>query len=469
MQTIAQTLVNIYLYSPWLDPKVEVKKDTILDFFPESRQPKRLIFRELIQGVSSKFIVALLGLRRLGKTTLAKQFLAYRLQSDFEVYSQSLYYQFNEQDNNLEQVLSVYFSQVILGPVQNITTVIVLDEIQYCQDWQVTLKKYYDLNQNIEFIITGSTSVYIHEQTRESLSGRMLDVLVEPITFWEYIYLKNKLRFDDFASLQLKPEDFYDKQYLLDKLRKRQRYIAGLQSQFYQYLVAGEYPRTIFNKVAVDSQTYLETQVLEKILRKDVRLFDIKNEQAIELLFATISQDTSSILNIRNISSDLGISVNTLKKYLLILKKMFLVYQAQNYHQSLRKRKDSQKKFFASSLSLAIAATHTKQLVSSPIQSSFKGKLVETYVHNRFRSTFPNQTFFKKRKNMELDLWIQLRQDQALPIEVKSKKHFRSSDVRHLLKNVGSKDCPWGIITSFVDEITYDEATKLLSVPVWLW
>lgn len=467
--THTQTLTNIYLYSPWLDPKTKIDQAGVLDFFPEAKQPRRLAFHRLVQGLSDEFIVALLGLRRLGKTTLAKQFLAHRFEHDFETYQDSLYYQFNERDHDLEQVLEVYFSEIMKAPTQRAKTTIVLDEIQHCKNWQVVLKKYHDLNSQLEFIVTGSTSIYIHEQTRESLAGRILDIFIEPISFWEYVYLKNELDFTDFVELQLTAGDFASPEQLVDKLRARNHYTAGLQTQFYQYLLDGEYPRMLFAQGQIDAQTYLKDQVLNKILRKDIKLFDIRNQKVVELLFASIAQDTSSIFNVSNLSAELGIAVNTLKKYLEVLGKAFLVHQTQNYRNSLRKRQASQKKFFASSLSLAIAATHTRGMVAAPIPSGYKGKLVETYVHNRIKTIFPGSTFFKKRRRSEFDVWLQVAGQLALPIEVKSKTKLQPTDFKYLHQAIDTNKVGWGVMASFADKLELDEQAQLVYAPVWLW
>lgn len=470
MSTLLKTLTQIYFYSPWLDPKRDLSQAQILEFLPELQQPKRLVFRRLSQGLENEFIVALLGLRRLGKTTLAKQFLGEQIKKDFPNYRQALYYQFNETDYDLSQVLEAYFSQIYPAAPQKGKAIVVLDEIQHCPNWEVVLKKYYDMNKRIKFIVTGSTSVYIHQKTRESLAGRILDIKVEPLSFWEYFYLKHDLNRNKFTQLELELDDFSSPEKLREKLQARAMLIAGGQSEFTQYLLSGEYPRLVLGQHQLDAQTYLKDQVLNRILRKDIRLFEVQNEQVVELLFMSLAQDTSSIINVSKLSAELGVAVNTLKKYLQVLEKAFLIHETQNYRTSARKRQASQKKFFVNSVNLAIAATQSREMITAGTASSYKGKLVETYVHNRLEAIFSNQTFFKKRRSSEVDVWIQIRGGVAIPIEVKSRGQVKSRDLRHLYQEIATaQGVEWGVISSLADKIEYDFETKLIYAPGWIW
>lgn len=464
-----QVLNNIYLFSPWLDPKLKLDLKKTLEFLSEHKKPKRLAFADLKRGVESGFIVALLGLRRLGKTTLAKQFLAFRLKTDFKSCADSLYYQFNEQDNDVERVLSVYFSQISSSSPQRAKTTIILDEVQYCDNWQVVLKKYYDLNKKIEFVVTGSTSVYINEQIRESLAGRIVDVVVDPISFWEYVYLSRKLDFDTFVELKISEDDFLSPDRLVKKLQSRNMYVAGLQHEFYQYAIDGEYPQILLEKPSFDSENYLRNLILNRILRKDIELFDVRNNQVIELLFTSIAQDTSSIFNVNNLSAELGVALNTLKKYLLVLEKSFLIRSTENYYTSVRSRRAAQKKFFAKSLNLAITATRSRGMVAASFKSGYKGKLIETYVHNRLNTIFSEKVFFKRRRQAEVDIWLQVSRLGSIPIEVKSREYFKSSDISQLRTELKSARAKWGVLTSFADRIEYSHHQGLVYAPVWLW
>jgi predicted AAA+ superfamily ATPase len=148
---MAITLDDIQIYNPALSgEKFEV---------PEF---KREIYHSIKEMVDQRrFIVALTGLRRIGKTTILKQ--VYN-----EIQGDKFFFSFEEDRfanyDALKEVIELF---IRMG---NKPTIF-LDEVGRVKGWAGLLKKYHDLNL-ARFVISGSSVLQL-SKGKESLAGRI--------------------------------------------------------------------------------------------------------------------------------------------------------------------------------------------------------------------------------------------------------------------------------------------------------
>lgn len=134
-------------------------------------------------------IVQLIGLRRVGKTTLFFQlidFLAKKI-TPFHIW----YFTFDEEKLKLEDLLSAFVTQTDLD-FRKEKIFVFLDEIQKLKHFQESLKVYFDLYPNLKFFLSGSTSLFVKKKSQESLAGRIRSFWLPPLDFEEFLYFKNK-------------------------------------------------------------------------------------------------------------------------------------------------------------------------------------------------------------------------------------------------------------------------------------
>ena len=117
---------------------------------------------ELLNKVKKQFnvhnIVCLLGPRQCGKTTLAKEILP----SFAEVHYFDL-----EKPTDLQALETPELA------LSSLSGLIVIDEIQRCPDLFPYLRYLHDEKLNQKFLILGSASKEIIQQSSESLAGRI--------------------------------------------------------------------------------------------------------------------------------------------------------------------------------------------------------------------------------------------------------------------------------------------------------
>ena len=150
---------------------------------------KRALYRDLCQHLPKKFILSLLGLRRTGKTTLLKQLIDYLIIEKNIPRLNILYYTFDE-PAEWPEVLDEYL-KVSQRELDSPALYFFLDEVQKLPDWQNKIKIYYDHYPNIKFIVSGSSSLFIRKKS-ESLAGRILEFILPPLSFTEFIIYKGK-------------------------------------------------------------------------------------------------------------------------------------------------------------------------------------------------------------------------------------------------------------------------------------
>ena len=137
---------------------------------------------------SSHLILTLLGPRRIGKTTLMKQFinfLIYELETDpIDV----IYFSFDEHQEDPYEVLKDYASEFGFQ-LHERKLYIFFDEVQYISRWASKIKVLYDQFQDFRFFLSGSSSLDL-SRGNESLAGREYVLKIGPLSFNEYLSFK---------------------------------------------------------------------------------------------------------------------------------------------------------------------------------------------------------------------------------------------------------------------------------------
>lgn len=174
--------------------------------FAEADWLKRDYFNQILEGLKRRQMLGITGLRRVDKTTLLRQLISHLLRNSTHP-KNVFYFSFDEaliarNPQILEQVINAYIEQILIAKVfdLNQTVYIFFDEIQYIPLWQTVLKRYYVASRNIKFIISGSASLFISQDAVESLAGRIIEMLLPPLSFREFLNLRNE-------SLTLPPID----------------------------------------------------------------------------------------------------------------------------------------------------------------------------------------------------------------------------------------------------------------------
>lgn len=278
-----------------------------------------------LPGVKGK-VMAVIGMRRSGKTTYLWQCLSDRLKAG--VPRDALLY-FNFEDERLAEmtirelqlVVEEYFS---LHPEHRDTRQVAffLDEIQVVPGWETFVRRLLD-TERVELFLSGSSARLLSREVASSLRGRAMEVLIHPFS------LREALRHDGAEPLA----PWVD-------LPKATR--STLAKRFREYLSEGGFPES--QGVAVrDRASLLRTYVDVAILRDVIERHDVTNPAALRWLQRHLLGNPAGSFSVQKFfdtlkSQGFPVGKNTLHEYLAHLEDAFLVRTVSLHTASERQR-----------------------------------------------------------------------------------------------------------------------------------
>lgn len=407
--------------------------------FFEHQKHKRKLFFELLKYLPERQIISVVGLRRTGKTILLKQLIQHIIEKDGIKPNNILFISFDEVLVTSKLALKEYldtFLEKILEKGFNDKIYIFLDEIQYIDKWQHILKRYYDTHQNIKFIISGSSSLFLKKKTTESLAGRIYEFKLQPLSFEEFLELAgaNPDLLGEYQKFSLSAgkltAEHSQNEYDLFLARSGN----VLKEYFEEYLLYYQFPEMVLQKDKDKIRKYISESVYKKAIEYDIpKLFGVEKIDELKFLFQILVNENSSLVEFKTISSEAGIEESTLKKYISYFQESFLVDLLYNHSKSFRKSKRLQKKGYIASTNFftAFRSDWTENL---ELRSQYLGSLAETYIFNLLKEKFQYLSFYRKgRDEADFVASNDYRNSgaQAL-IEVKYTNEIRRNDIKFI-------------------------------------
>lgn len=276
------------------------------------------LFYPFVTDNSVRRALVLMGPRRVGKTVMLFHSIQQLLKDN--VNPQKIF--FIGIDNpiyvhlGLEEILML--CKKSLGLEQLKGCYVFFDEIQYLKDWERHLKVLVDSYPDTKFIVSGSAAAALKWHSSESGAGRFTDFMLPPLTFQEYIHLKqmNHLIYNgsiDYGNKSIPYCLAHD--------------IKALNKEFVNYLNFGGYPEVVLSeRIQSDMGRYVKNDIVDKVLLRDLpSLYGIKDVQELNRFFTYIAYNTGNEFSYETMSRESGIQKDTLKKYLEYLEAAFLI------------------------------------------------------------------------------------------------------------------------------------------------
>ena len=330
---------------------------------------KRIKINEIVDSLAFFPVVGIIGPRQVGKTTLAKQLE--------KVISKQMIYLDLENPRDLAKLQDpvLYFED-------NIDKCIILDEIQNTPYLFPIIRSMVDLKREAaRFIILGSASPDLIRDTSESLAGRIAYIELTPFNLIE-VYQPN---IQD--SLWLKGG--YPDAFLSPKIK-------FVEQWHYNYI-----------------KTYVERDLPNLGLTTD--------KHTLTKLFQMLSHFHGDLLNYNTLSKSLGLSVNTIKKYISFFENAFLIRLLQPFHTNIKKRLIKSPKVYVRDsgiLHYLQNISEKEELYGNPlIGNSWEGFVIEQIVE-----LLPQKYqvyFYRTQNGAECDLVIAKSQKPLISLEIK--------------------------------------------------
>lgn len=378
----------------------------------------RNIYPQLKKFLATKQILALTGLRRVGKTTLLFKIVQDELATGVDP-THIIYFSFDEfRDIKLREIINAY-AYLMNKDLTRGRYLWLFDEVQKLRDWEEQIKRIYDNYANFKLIISGSESLFIRKRTRESLVGRCFEFKIGQLSFDEFLAFKNI----SITNINL--------------------YRQELLKEFQAFLYCNGFPEIISAERDV-VEKYINETIIEKIIYRDIpQIFPVRDVEILENLFNIILNDPGEMINIINLANELGVSRQTTSLYLDYLEKSFLIKKLYNFSRSIRKTVRKLKKFYPTIIPPKL------------IEQGAWGKVLETAMVLQLNADFFWRDVYKNKVD------IVLTDKHILPVEVKSGEKIDTRSLERFMEKFGVKK---GLVISLDEEKSFEKKGSLIEV-----
>ncbi|MBI4163608.1 MAG: ATP-binding protein [Candidatus Aenigmarchaeota archaeon] len=417
----------------WVEKNIELDKSLI----------ERGVYKQVLDEVNKKEVTGLIGLRRVGKTTILKQIISYLLRNGVDP-KKILFFSFDgfkKEEKILKQVIEIYSRYILEAELAKTEKIYVFfDEIQKVGEWGEEMKSIYDKNYKIKFFVTGSSSMNILRGSGESLVGRINIHKVFPFKFREFL---------NFRGVQVDQKNIYEIKYPTDS--------ENIITSFNKYLKLGGFPE-LYLLTDQDIKTKIKTFLDLTFYRDIVNLFEIKRPDVLDGLFLSLLRESGNLVNYNNLSNSLNTKFETIKTYIEYLSYSFLISQSKFFSNS-RKTVEKNTKIYVSDHSF------------SNISEIEEGLKIETVIYNHCKclvdqGEFDGIFYWRNRKN-EVDIVLTSRKE-VLPIEVKYREDPKK--IPGLLKFMNEFTVKKSIVvTKDLFEKKQIDGKEVNFIPAWLF
>jgi len=308
---------------------------------------KRDMLDKLISYLPLKQIITITGIRRCGKSTLAKEAISHLIAEGTEATNilfvnleHPYFLEFRHDPNYLGEIYDTYLK--LFNPKGKIY--VIFDEIQYFEQWQVYIKSKYE-SSDIKYIITGSNSSMLSNELNTLLSGRSLNIHLNTFSFSEFLDFKNISHSNELERISNKINIYKAKE---------------------EYLKWGGF----YEIMEVDDESVKRDILLsyiKNILYQDiVPRYKIRNSEVVERLFFYLLSNVATQLNYSTLSDMFSVSDKTIKEYINYFEDVFLLKRIDRYHHKTKERIKSTKKIYTLDNGfMQVALLHGKNLGNS--------------------------------------------------------------------------------------------------------
>ncbi len=306
----------------------------------------------------------------------------------------------------------------------------------------------------MKFIVSGSAAAALKLKSNESGAGRFTDFTLPPLTFHEYIHLK------DLDNLIIPKTKTWNRSTFTVYSTIN---IQELNNHFIDYINFGGYPEVSLSKEIQSSPgRYIKSDIIDKVLLRDLpSLYGIQDVQELNSLFTTIAFNSGNEFSFDSLAVSSGVSKNTIKKYMYYLEAAFLIKIVHRIDLSGRKFKR------ANYFKIYLTNPSLRSALFSPINSNSNviGNMVETAVYAQWFHRYWHTPYYARWKTGEVDIVgltsTNLKPAWAVEIKWTNRYYEKPNKLRSLSSFLLKNNLNRAIITTIdkTDEIEFEKYT----------
>ena len=405
----------IQRWNIWWENPLEIKKFI---------GTERTILSQILTELKTPHIKDIIGVRRCGKTILMYQIIHKLIQKNIKP-NNILYLNFD--DPELTDIKETIKTSLHINPD---ITYVFLDEIQNVEQWEKTIRVYYDQKKFKQIFVSGSSTSLISRDIGRTLTGRHITKTLTPFSFKEYLTRHKIEKTTDISN--------------------REKIIHLLEI----YIKNGGFPE-IIDTDPLTSKTIL-VDLYNDILSRDIVSRFNADLNIVKQIGYYLMTNIGTFFSYNSIAKALNLHYDTVKKYIPYFEEVFLLFIVPYFSWKIKVTIKKDMKCYA-------IDTGLRNAVSFKFSEDI-GKLVENVVLVELKRRGKDVYFWRKKKEVDFVIReknrltamnvtytdnVPKREKEGL---IEFKKEFRNAELIVITK-----------------ELEKTDENKIKYVPLWRW
>jgi predicted AAA+ superfamily ATPase len=375
----------------------------------------RALAGTVVEAMASARVVALLGPRQAGKSTLARMLAEGPLPSDYLTLD--------------DATVRTLAGSDPAGFLAGLTRRTVIDEVQRVPELLLAIKARVDRdNSPGQFLLTGSANLRRIPTVADALPGR-----VDYLTLWPFTQ----------GEIGGGPEDF-----LAGLFQGEAPMIVDApvgRGAYAEALLAGGFPEAVARDARARTR-FFQSYVASIVDRDVADASRVQDPAAVGVLLRLVAARSGSLARYDALARDAGIDGKTAKGYLDVLERLFLVRIRRPWHVNLGRRQVKAPKHYIADPGLlaSLIGVDGRRLRED---DGVAGALFETFVATELerQASFSSEllTFWHYReREREVDVIVERPSGEVVGLEVKASATVHPRDfagLKHLRERIGDR------------------------------
>jgi uncharacterized protein len=410
---------------------------------------KRKLEGTILTYLEKREILAIVGPRQAGKTTLLK-----KVQSSLK---DSVFLSFEDRDD-----LGL-FEQDIKGFAKKYFEYkyVFIDEFQYSKHGGKRLKYLYDAYPDVKIIISGSSAIDLTVQAIKFLVGRVFVFNLYQLDFEEYLCFKN----EELLKLYKKCKNEFDiKKGKINPIGIDDSDCDKLNGVLEEFIIWGGYPRVALADNEEEKKVILKN-IYNTYFLRDIRdVLGLTDDFRLSKLINLLAVQIGQLISYNELGSVAEYDYLTLKKYLNLLEKTFICGSVRPYFANRKKEITKNPKIYFFDIGLR---NHSIGDFSDLADRSDGGFLRENFIFNQLVKQDMLVNFWRTKQKEEVDFVVEIN-SKKIPIE--SKTNFSGKEIPKSMRIFISENNPETAIILNENSVSASKAdeTDVYILPHWI-
>ncbi len=361
----------------------------------------------LQRRLKSMPVMLIIGPRQCGKTTLSKS-IGHHLEMSYI------------SCDNIATLASIQFDPI--GFLNNQTKPLIIDEAQRAPEIFLPIKVDVDENRHSgRYLLTGSANPLLVPHLGDSLTGRMGICNMWPLSQGE---IRGKK--ENFLTILFGNEPW------------NSEYPTLSQNEIIKILMKGGFPPAVAAKSSDEIREWCN-DYLFNALQKDINdLSKIEHFSQMPSLLYGIANRIGSPLNVNSLTDLIRASEATIRRYIELLKSLFLLYPLPSWSRNIDKKLSKTSKIYFSDTALLLQSMNfdEERLLKLPnvFGQVFENFVVMEIVKQVTWSSEPLKLYhYRTHDQKEVDIVLESPSGKIIGIEIKLSSIVRKDDLKGLI------------------------------------